>query len=49
MKRTIRKNIYGNWVGYVGRQRVEEFGDCETGAKYWLTTGDADWSTNAYL
>jgi hypothetical protein len=47
--RTIRKNVYGNWVGYVGKARVEEFGDCETCAKYWLATGDADWFTNAWI
>lgn len=49
MKRSIRKNIYGNWVGYVGRNRVEEFGEDERGAAYWLKTGDEDWFTNAYL
>lgn len=41
-KRTIRRNIYGNWVGYVGRARVEEFGDhanSESDANEWLTTG----------
>lgn len=42
MQRTIRKNIYGNWVGYIGRNRVEEFGENETVAKYWLRTGVVD-------
>ena len=41
-KRSIRKNIYGNWVGYVGRNRVEEFGENETVANYWLKTGEVD-------
>lgn len=45
MKRSIRKNIYGNWVGYIGRNRVEEFG-CDTHgerlANYWLKTGLID-------
>ena len=41
-KRSIRKNIYGNWVGYIGRKRVEEFGENETVANYWLKTGEVD-------
>lgn len=42
MKRTIRKNIYGNWVGYLGGKRAEEFGDhanSEAYANEWLATG----------
>jgi hypothetical protein len=42
MKRTIRKNIYGNWVGYVGRNKVEQFCDNESLARYWLATGRAE-------
>lgn len=49
MKRTIRKNIYGNWVGYIGRKREVEFGDREICAQYWLNTGDDEWFDNAYL
>lgn len=49
MKRSVKKNIYGNWVGYVGRLREIEFGENERGAKYWLETGDADWFDSAYL
>ena len=49
MKRTIRKNIYGNWVGFVGRNRVEHFGDKETLARYWLATGHADVPLLAWL
>lgn len=48
MKRSIRKNIYGNWVGYEGRSRVEEFGENETVANYWLKTGEVDYVA-AYL
>ena len=43
MKRSIRKNIHGNWVGYIGRTRAEEFGDYETVARYWLETGEVDY------
>jgi hypothetical protein len=49
MKRTIRKNIYGNWVGFVGKNRVEHFGDKETLARYWLATGHADVPLLAWL
>ena len=45
-KRTIRKNIYGNYVGYVGRSREMEFGEDETGAKEWLETGKTLGSIN---
>jgi predicted DNA-binding WGR domain protein len=24
----IRQNVYGNWVGYEGRKRIKDFGDC---------------------
>jgi len=40
--RRIKKNIYGNWIGYVGRERVEQFGEDETVARYWLKTGVHD-------
>jgi hypothetical protein len=49
MKRTIRKNVYGNWVGFVGRKKVEHFGDKETLARYWLATGHADVPLLAWL
>lgn len=45
MKRTIKKNIYGNWVGYEGRARTEEFGDhanSESDANEWLATGKVE-------
>lgn len=44
-KRTTRKNIYGNWVGYVGRARVEEFGEDRTRAQEWVETGEDCGST----
>lgn len=49
MKRTIKKNIYGNWVGYVGKKRAVEFRDCEVSANYWLVTGDDEWYVNAWI
>ena len=48
MKRSIRQNIYGNWVGYVGRSRVEEFGEHRQVARYWLEKGEIDYNL-AYL
>lgn len=38
MKRKVKQNIYGNWVGYVGKSREVEFGDhaySEGVAKVW--------------
>jgi len=42
-KRRIKQNIYGNWVGYEGRARTQEFGDhasSEADAREWLATGE---------
>lgn len=37
MKRRIRKNIFGNWVGYEGNRKVQEFvHDAEREAREWL-------------
>ena len=44
-KRSLRENVYGNWVGYVGRVRTFGFGygpHAERVAKYWLETGIVD-------
>jgi len=44
-KRRIKQNVYGNWVGYEGRARTEEFGDhanSESDAREWLSTGKVD-------
>ena len=43
-KRRIVKNVYGNWVGYVGNKREIEFGSDENGysereANEWLAGG----------
>lgn len=46
-KRRIAKNIWGNWVGYEGRARTQEFGEKEIEAEYWLRTGDTV-ALNAY-
>jgi hypothetical protein len=37
-KRSIKVNAYGNWVGYVGRVRSEEFGDDVDTAEIWVKT-----------
>lgn len=37
-KRSVRQNIYGNWVGYVSGKRWEDFGDApwaEATAQAW--------------
>ena len=45
MKRTpkarIYRNIWGNWNGYIGRNRVREFGMSEYDAKEWLVEQNA--------
>lgn len=41
-KRKIRQNIWGNWVGYIGRERFKEFGyraSAESEALNWLNEG----------
>jgi hypothetical protein len=47
-KRSIRKNVWGNWVGYVAGKRWEMFGDDLVVAKHWLETGEVD-PTAAWL
>lgn len=44
MRRRLRLNAYGNWVGYISGKRVEEFGTDEVEAFYWLRTGINDWN-----
>lgn len=34
-KRTVRQNIYGNWVGYVSGRRFYEFGVDGKTAAFW--------------
>lgn len=41
-KRRIKQTIYGGWNGYIGNKRVEEFGESEFDAQYWLEHGQ-DW------
>jgi len=36
----IKQNIYGNWNGYVGNRKVEDFGLDEVRALAWLTQVD---------
>ena len=35
MKRRIRQNAWGNWKGYEGRRKVEDFGTDELDAILW--------------
>jgi hypothetical protein len=39
-KRRIKQTIYGNWNGYVGNKRVEEFGQWEHEALAWQAGDD---------
>ena len=42
--RKIKQNIWGNWNGYEGRRRVQEFGTSDIASAYWLLTGDVDFN-----
>ena len=42
-RRRVRVNIWGNWNGYEGRVRVQEFGTDEIGARQWVETGKTQW------
>jgi hypothetical protein len=44
MQRKVKQNIWGNWCGYVGRNRVAEFGTDEIAAGYWIETGIVDFN-----
>jgi hypothetical protein len=35
-------NIWGNWKGYLGTRKVEDFGTDEADAKQWLETGSVE-------
>jgi hypothetical protein len=42
--RKIKQNIWGNWNGYEGRNRVQQFGTDEIAAAYWSLTGNIDFN-----
>ena len=42
MKRRVRQNIWGNWCGYEGVRKTQEFGTNEVAAHYWLAHGVVD-------
>lgn len=35
-KASIRRNVWGNWNGYIGRNRVWEIGRNDLDAQWWL-------------
>jgi hypothetical protein len=39
-KRRAHLNLWGNWIGYSGASRVEDFGTDEHDALHWLITGE---------
>lgn len=43
-KRSIRWNVWGNWVGYIGRKRWMTFAS-EFDANEWLNEGKDDGET----
>lgn len=40
--KSLKQNIHGNWVGYVGRERVENFSCAFDAAKWFLLTEEND-------
>lgn len=40
IKYRIHQNVWGNWNGYAGRNRVREFGTDEAEAELWLSDPD---------
>jgi hypothetical protein len=42
--RKIKQNIWGNWNGYEGRNRVQQFGTDEISAAYWALTGEVNFN-----
>lgn len=42
--RRIRQNVWGNWIGYEGTRRTQEFGTDEVAAGYWYWTGSVDFN-----
>ena len=34
--KSLKQNIHGNWVGYVGRERIENFSCAFDAAKWFL-------------
>lgn len=40
--KSLKLNIHGNWVGYVGRERVENFSCAFDAAKWFLGTESGD-------
>lgn len=41
-KRKVKQNVWGNWNGYEGGRKVQEFGTDDVSAGYWLETGIVD-------
>ena len=42
-KRKLKRSIWGNINGYIGRNKVQEFGTDNIAAGYWLLTGAVDY------
>jgi hypothetical protein len=40
--KSLKLNNHGNWIGYVGRERVENFSCAFDAAKWFLATEEGD-------
>jgi len=43
-KKKLKKNVWGNWNGYLGRKKVMEFGTNEVKATDWLIMTDGQFN-----
>lgn len=46
--KSLKLNIHGNWIGYVGRERVENFSCAWDAAKWFLASEESD-SIKAFM
>lgn len=40
--KSLKQNIHGNWIGYVGRERIENFSCAFDAASWFLVTEKED-------
>lgn len=46
--KSLKQNIHGNWIGYVGRERIENF-SCAFDAASWFITTESDVDVQAFM
>lgn len=46
--KSLKENIHGNWIGYVGRKRVENF-SCAFDAATWFLLTEEEQDVKAFM